>query len=83
MPTRGNTDSTIKFQDCVDQIHEIYQKYNQTHDIIIGGDLNEDLSNKDSKNQRKDYLLNFVEECNFQYSCTGKNVHKIKWNGVL
>ena len=36
MPTRGGSDSTAEFQDCVDQLHEIYLQYNQTHDIVIG-----------------------------------------------
>ena len=53
MSTRGGSESTAKCQDCVDKVHEIYQKYSQTHDIVIRGDLYEYLSKTDSKTRER------------------------------
>jgi hypothetical protein len=55
-----------EFYDCIDQLYEIYQKYQGTHKIIIGGDLNEDLNNEKT-NKRKKYLLDFIKECGLSY----------------
>jgi hypothetical protein len=41
----------------VDQLFEIYQKYNLTHDILIGGDINEDLTKKSN-----DYRANYINQ---------------------
>ena len=43
--SKGSHDYVDEFFDCIDQLYEIYQKYQGTHKIIIGGDLNEDLNN--------------------------------------
>ena len=37
---------TVDDYGCIDQLYETYQKYQGTHKIIIGGDLNEDLNNE-------------------------------------
>ena len=58
MPTSGDSIRTLEYQDTIDQIYEILQKY-QSHLIVIGGDLNENLSTK-SVNERKGYLLDFI-----------------------
>jgi hypothetical protein len=34
-----------EFQECIDEIYELIQKYGNTHKILIEGDLNEDLNN--------------------------------------
>ena len=44
LPTKGCHDLE-EFQDCVDQLYEISQKYGRSHDILIGGDFNEDINN--------------------------------------
>lgn len=43
MPYKGLSDNIEDFQDCLDQLNEICQKYSSTHKLIIGGDFNEDL----------------------------------------
>jgi hypothetical protein len=45
LPTKGCHDLD-EYIDSIDQLFEIYQKYNLTHDILIGGDINEDLTKK-------------------------------------
>ena len=63
-PTKSSSDSYESFCDCLDQLHEIIMKYGSSHDIIIGGDLNEDIYNDENKSGRKKRLLQFIEECN-------------------
>ena len=43
LPTRGNYEVDV-FMDCIDQLYEIFQKFKDTHDILIGGDMNEESS---------------------------------------
>ena len=35
LPTMGGRDSLMEFQECVDQISEIIEKYYNTHDILL------------------------------------------------
>jgi len=67
MPTSGDSKRTLEYQDTIDQIYEILQKYHSSHLIVIGGDLNEDLSTK-PVNKRKGYLLDFINENNLHYT---------------
>jgi exonuclease III len=46
LPSKGSHDYVDEFYDCIDQLYEIYQRYQGTHTIIIGGNLNEDLNNE-------------------------------------
>ena len=62
----------LEFHETVDQLYEIFQKYQHTHSIIIGGDLNEDLSYTSQINKRKRYLLNFIDEFKLKYTLGGK-----------
>ena len=78
LPSKGSHDYIDEFYDCIDQLYEIYQKYQGTHKIIIGGDLNEDLNNEKT-NKRKTYLFGFIKECGFSYDISGKTF--IKPNG--
>jgi hypothetical protein len=61
MPAKGSKNHQIEYHDCVDQLYELYQKYKDSHTIIIGGDMNEDLNNPIS-NKRNQYLLDFIRE---------------------
>jgi exonuclease III len=65
MPANGSKNQ-VEYQECIDELHEIYLKYDHTHDIIIGGDINEDLNKHKPNNTRKAYLINFINEfgCN-------------------
>jgi hypothetical protein len=78
LPSKGSHDYIDEFYDCIDQLYEIYQKYQGTHKIIIGGDLNEDL-NFEKTNKRKTYLLDLIKECGLSYDNNGKTF--IKPNG--
>ncbi|CAG2193575.1 unnamed protein product [Mytilus edulis] len=63
LPTKSTTDSKIIFDDCIDQLYEIVQKYKETHDIVIGGDFNEDIVKETNNSKRKIALLEFMKEC--------------------
>jgi hypothetical protein len=41
----GSLNSQNEFQECIDQLHEIMSTYEQTHQVIIGGDFNEEITN--------------------------------------
>ncbi|CAC5376464.1 E3.1.11.2 [Mytilus coruscus] len=54
MPT-CNTDSQYEYRECLDIIFDIIQKYQETHKIILCGDLNGTLL--DSRNNKHDKIL--------------------------
>ena len=56
MPCKGQHDNF----ECVDQLGEIITKY-MDHDILIGGDFNEDISAV-QRSRRLKYLQDFVSE---------------------
>ena len=72
LPSSSSKDSILEYHETVDQLYEIFQKYQHTHSIIIGGDLNEDLSNMSQINERKRYILNFIVEFKLKFSLDGK-----------
>jgi hypothetical protein len=45
-------------------------KYNLTHDILIGGDINEDLTKK-SNDYRANYINQFINECHLEITFAG------------
>jgi exonuclease III len=45
LPCKGSPNSQNEFQECIDQLHEIMSTYEQTHQVIIGGDFNEEITN--------------------------------------
>ena len=42
-----------------------------THNVIIGGDINDNLTHA-AMNIRKRYFLDFIEECNLDFSSDRK-----------
>ncbi|VDI13607.1 Hypothetical predicted protein [Mytilus galloprovincialis] len=72
LPSTGGRNSTDEFLDTIDQLNEIITKYQDTHEIIIGGDLNEDLGNDERQNKRKKYLQQLIEDYRLGYENTGK-----------
>lgn len=60
MPCKGLSDNIEDFMDCVDQLNEIVTKYRATHKIIIGGDINEDIS-LGTLGRRGQYFVDFVK----------------------
>ncbi|CAC5412450.1 unnamed protein product [Mytilus coruscus] len=77
LPSTGSRDHYEEFIDTIDQLNEIVLKYQDTHYMIIGGDLNEDLGNSDRINKRKDYLEKFVKETGLKYDNEGKKFVKV------
>ncbi|CAC5360985.1 unnamed protein product [Mytilus coruscus] len=77
LPSTGSHNHYEEFLDTIDQLNEIVLKYQDTHYMIIGGDLNEDLGNIDRINKRKDYLEKFVKEAGLKYENEGKTFVKV------
>jgi hypothetical protein len=61
MPSKGLSDQYEEFVDTLEQLHEIIEKYQQTHNIVIGGDFNEDISGS-IVSRRQRFLQNFKDE---------------------
>ncbi|CAG2194025.1 unnamed protein product [Mytilus edulis] len=80
LPTKSSNDSYDIFLDCLDQIYEIVQKYGGTHEIIVGGDLNEDLYNPSNNSRRKHKLNDLMVECNLKTNSKGLTF--INVNGI-
>ena len=55
LPTKGTSDNITEFEDCLDQVYELTQKYKDSHGILIEGDMNEDLS-RELNSRRKTAL---------------------------
>ena len=72
LPATGGKENITEFCETVDQMYESCQKYQKTHHIIFGGDLNEDLGYANISSKRKQYLLNFICECEQRYTVRGK-----------
>lgn len=51
LPTKAENDKYEEFSEYIDQLFEMLQTYESTHEIIIAGDLNEDLTKQ--KNSRR------------------------------
>jgi hypothetical protein len=39
LPTKGSKNHVTEFQECIDEIYELIQKYGNIHKILIEGDL--------------------------------------------
>jgi hypothetical protein len=63
LPAKGCKDHIVEYQETIDQLFEIIQKYNSTHQILIGGDINEDLNHK-TGTVRNNYIQDFISDCN-------------------
>ncbi|VDI31296.1 Hypothetical predicted protein [Mytilus galloprovincialis] len=63
LPCKGSSDSNEEFQECIDLLHEIYSKFKDTHNILLGGDLNENAS-QFSNSKRSKHLQEFMKEHN-------------------
>lgn len=56
MPTSGGSVKTIEYHKKVDLLNELLQRYPNTHYIVIGGDINEDLSSRAVNSRKKVYF---------------------------
>ena len=72
MPTSGGSEKTIEYHETVDLLNELLQRYQNTYYIVIGGDINEDLSSK-AVNSRKKYILDFIDEYNLIFTMDRKS----------
>ena len=61
MPRRWITDNYTEFKDTLDQLSVILSQYAPTHQIIIGGDLNEDIT-LSANGAMAQYLREFIVE---------------------
>jgi multimeric flavodoxin WrbA len=59
VPAKGSKNHIAEYQEAIDQLYELHQKYNETHIIIIAGDINEDL-NEPTSTKRNLYLRDFI-----------------------
>jgi hypothetical protein len=66
LPAKGSKNHVTEFQECIDEIYELIQKYGNTHKILIG-DLNEDLNNA-SGSKRNNYLREFINEGQLKFN---------------
>ena len=65
LPAKGSKNHIAEYQ-AIDQLYQLQQKYNETHIIITGGDINEDL-NEPTSTKRNLYLRDFINECCLKY----------------
>ena len=71
MPSRGSAESDNEFCECTDQLRE---KYQNSHEIIIAGDLNTNLSSQKPLLKRTVYLKELIEDFGLLYDNSGKNL---------
>ena len=60
LPT-GGASMDDEFMECFTQLEEILQKYSGSHEVLIGGDLNIDLT-KSKGSKKKTYLMDFLKD---------------------
>ena len=60
MPCKGASDNYEAFSECLDQLNEIVTKYGNTHDVVLGGDFNEEVSQGSSR--RSTLLSEFLSD---------------------
>ena len=70
MPCKGNGDQIDEFNEVLEQLHEICEKYQSSSTIVIGGDFNEDITLQYVR--RYQSLTKFINEHCFVPSYAGK-----------
>ena len=79
MPCNGMQGCVDEFEDTLDQLSEITAKYS-SHQIIIGGDFNEDIIEPNKNSKRLQLLENFLLENKLSHRPVGKTY--INPNGI-
>ena len=79
MPCNGMQGWVDEFEDTLDQLSEITAKYS-SHQIIIGGDFNEDIIEPNKNSKRPQLLQNFLSENKLSYRPVGKTY--VNPNGI-
>lgn len=75
MPCKGHCENVVEFIDCIEQVHAIVQEFCATHLILIGGDINEDISLV-PESRRKTIFKKFLSDNDLMYSDIGKNIYE-------
>ena len=70
LPSKGKQSSVHEFQLCIYILTEIILNFKTTHEIVIGGDLNEDLGSVNSS-KRLLYLDKLIKEQELCFSLAG------------
>ena len=78
MPTRC-TNSTVEYNQLLDELHEIFMKYKHSHDFIWAGDLNASLI-RDPPNKQDLLLMNFFTENHFELASSSKQATFFHYN---
>ena len=65
MPCKGIADNSVDFADVVVQLSVILTRYSATHEALIDGDMNEDLTTCVT-GTREQYLREFISEHKLQ-----------------
>jgi hypothetical protein len=61
LPCKSSDSHDVNFKECVDILHDIFETYENTHQIIIGGDFNENIL-EGIEAQRKKYINDFMSD---------------------
>lgn len=70
MPCNGEKDNYYSFVECIEQLQELIHTYQETHEIIIGGDFNENALTK-TKTKRSICLHQFISDNELTTRSTG------------
>ncbi|CAC5370537.1 unnamed protein product [Mytilus coruscus] len=77
LPTKAENDKFEEFSECIDQLFEIIQKYELTHNLVTGGDFNEDIS-KINNSRKVLKLEKLIDECNMKVDFKGPTFINVK-----
>ncbi|CAC5407491.1 unnamed protein product [Mytilus coruscus] len=77
LPTKAENDKFEEFSECIDQLFEITQKYELTHNLVIGGDFIEEIS-KINNSRRALKLKKLIDECNMKVDFKGPTFINVK-----
>jgi exonuclease III len=71
LPVKESTNHLAEYQEAINQLYELHQKYDETNNSIIGGDINEDW-NEPRSTKRNLYMRDFIKECCLKYDNMAK-----------
>ncbi|WAR06081.1 POLR-like protein [Mya arenaria] len=73
MPSRGSKKSDLEYAETIEYLYDICEKYKSTHEILIGGDMNVDLSKNECKSDKRTLLIkSFIEQYSLCFDVSGK-----------
>lgn len=75
--TKVENDRFEEYSECIDQLYEIIKKFQSSHEIVIGGDFNEDIS-KGNNSRRPNKLKSLISDCELQMNFHGPTFINVK-----